>query len=94
MDRRKIMIVISLTCLVAAGMMFFKTHEKKSGLSSMKGQTVWVKCNNPDCGAVYEMDAVEFYNYINEHQGPNLLVPPALPCKECGKESVYMKNME
>ena len=100
-DSRKkpIMIGVSVACLVLAGVITYKTRSGSSGgIESIKrGQMIWVKCNNPNCGAKYQIDRRDYLEYLQEYlekltrQHPSsmgILVPP-LVCKACEEESVY-----
>jgi len=86
--KKPVMVGIVVGCLVLAGVITLITRSGGSGSTSQfKGQPMWVKCNNPDCGAEYEMDTKEYFDYVREHtRGPSI---PPLPCKQCGEESVF-----
>jgi len=93
--RKPIMIGVIVVCLAVAGAVTYMRSTGDSGLEEFKGQMVWVKCGNPDCGAEYEMDMIEYLEYLEEHEGEGALdedeeemVVP-LPCEECGKLSVF-----
>ena len=85
------MIAVIVVCLVSAAVIFYKTHSRTgSRTASLKGQKVWVKCKNPDCGHEYQMDAKKHADYIQEHWNPaNPMATPAIVCPECGQASVY-----
>ena len=89
--KKKTMIIIVVACIALAGVITFMTQSgRDSGLKALEGQIQWVKCANPDCSAAYEMDKKEFHEYLRDHINPaNPMATPPLPCKECGKESIY-----
>lgn len=91
-DKKKtVMIVVIVVCLVAAGVIFKATRPKSQGPEALRGQQIWVKCSNPDCGEEYEMDKAEYFGQVDEAVRANPGVDPPLPivCKKCGKESLY-----
>ena len=92
MKNRTYMIAI-VVCLGLGGLAFHITHSKgEGGIESPESdKLIWVMCNNPDCGATYQMDEREYFLQIRERIGayPTALQTPALACEKCGKESVY-----
>ena len=91
-SRKKIaMICVIVGCSALAGIVTYRNSRgRRTGVTSLKrGELVWVKCNNPNCGAEYQIDKRDFYEYVEEHSNPMDLVEPPLVCKECGEESVY-----
>ena len=86
--KKPVMVGIVVGCLVLAGVVTLMTRSGGSGSTAQfKGQPMWVKCNNPDCEAGYEMDMKEYFDYVQEHsRGPEI---SPLPCEQCGKESVF-----
>ena len=89
--KKTVMIGIIVVCLVLAVVIWRKTSSSgSSGIESIKrGQLIWVKCKNPDCGVEYQIEKRDYYEYLQEHQDPMSMSAPVLVCKECGKESVY-----
>ena len=60
------------------------------GIDSIpNSKMIWIKCNNPDCKAAYQMGKRDYFKYIEEHAKPLSPSAPALVCKKCGKESIY-----
>lgn len=49
----------------------------------------WMKCNNPQCKAEYEMSLKGYYKSIQKRMDLRSLMTPALICKKCGKPSIY-----
>jgi hypothetical protein len=86
-------IIVIVMCLGLAGLVFHITHPKsEGGIESLKsGKLIWVKCNNPDCGAIYQMDEKKYFWQIRERIGAHAMAlqTPALACEKCGKESVF-----
>jgi hypothetical protein len=93
-DSRKkpIMIGVIVVCLVVAGLITFARRGGGGGSinSIPEGDMTWVKCNNPDCKAEYQMSKREFYKQQKERFNPMARTAPPLVCKECGKDSLYM----
>jgi len=89
--RNTVYVVVIVVCLIGAGIIFLLTRSGGAGgIESIDpSEMILVKCNNPDCGAVYEMSKRDYYKYIEEHSDPMMRTAPALVCKECGKPSVY-----
>lgn len=86
--KKPIMIAIIVACIGAAGAITYITSSGGGGIETVeRGEMMWVKCNNPACGAEYEIDKKDYLEYVREHQ-EGLSTPP-LVCKECGEESVY-----
>ena len=89
--KKTAMICIIVGCLALAGFITYRNSRgPRTGVTSIKrGELIWVKCNNPNCGAEYQMDKRDFYEYVEKHMGPMDLVEPPLICKECGEKSAY-----
>jgi ssDNA-binding Zn-finger/Zn-ribbon topoisomerase 1 len=88
---KPVMVGFVAVCLVLAVVLFFVMGtEEKGGYEQLAGQLTWVKCNNPDCNAEYEMDTAEFKGLIAEQKKLNLIYPgdPPVACKECGQLSL------
>jgi len=87
-ESRKKMIKIGtiVVCLALATVVFIK-HSKRGprGLTSIpRGDVVWVKCSNPQCGAVYQMNKREFLEKVEERSaGGSPATAPLVTCKEC-----------
>ena len=87
--KKPIMIAIIVVCIGVAGAITYITSSGGGGgIETVdRGEIMWVKCSNPDCGAEYETDKRDYLEYIQEHQ-KGMSTPPLI-CKECGEESVY-----
>jgi len=82
------MIVLVVICLAAAGIITWKT--RSGGGSVLKGDTLmWVKCNNPDCSAEYQITQKEYLDLIRENAIPGFATAPAMTCKKCGEKSAF-----
>jgi len=85
--------VVILVCLGLAVMIFLKTRSGGGGgVDQIKrGEMMWVKCNNPDCKAEYQIDSKDYYSALEEKIRANPLSSqtPAIKCQKCGKESVF-----
>lgn len=85
-----IMTIIIVVCLVSAGVITYKGCGSETGhIPGFEGETVWVKCNNPDCGAAYEIGKRDYFVEITKRDDGVSTVQPALTCKECKEDSVY-----
>ena len=89
--KKPIMIAIIVVCLILAAAIALKTGTgDSSGVEGLKrGEMIWAKCSNPDCGAEYQIDKKDYFEYVQEHQDPMAQYAPPLVCKECGEESLY-----
>ena len=84
------MIGLIVACLVAAGAItYFRTTGGREDLSVYAGEQVWLVCTNQSCGAQYEMDKQVYYETLKEKAKDSFGVP-ALECKDCGEESVFL----
>ena len=85
--------VVILVCLGLAVMIFLKTRSGGGGgVDQIKrGEMMWVKCNNPNCKAEYQIDSKDYYSALEEKIRANPLSSqtPAIVCQKCGKESVF-----
>ncbi len=52
------------------------------------GKMVWIMCSNPDCGATYQMDMKDYFEYVQQYEG-GLIAPPPLICEKCGEQSAF-----
>lgn len=84
------MVAVSVVCFALAGAITLKTiRAKRPNLERFEGRTTWVKCRNPNCKAVYQMNLKDCLDYIIKHKEPGSRTTPALICKECGEPSAY-----
>ena len=93
MEERKkktIMIAIIVGCVgLAVGITFMRGSDR-SGITSIDpGNKVWVKCNNPSCGAEYQIPTKEYFETI-EKTCKSLTQNPPLVCQKCKQESVFL----
>ena len=88
--KKPIKIAIIIVCLGLAGAIAFMSRPGRSGLDSVpRGQMIWVKCGNPDCGAEYQIDNKDYWEYIEKHRNPMSLSVPPLTCRGCEKKSIF-----
>jgi hypothetical protein len=89
--KKPIMIGVIVVCLAAAGLIFYSTQSGGGGgINDIPDDKMtWVKCNNPDCKAEYQISEKEYFKSIEERLDPMAMSAPPLVCKECGKDSVY-----
>lgn len=88
--KKPIMIAVIVVCLILAGIItYFNSKGEDTGAESVAaGVMMWVKCENPDCNADYEMDQKEFYTLIEQMRDPGSGRTPSLVCQSCGEESI------
>ncbi len=91
--KNTIYIIVIVVCLVLAVVIFLATRSGGGGgVGQLKrGEMMWVKCNNPDCKAEYQIDSKDYFTNIEERvkANPLSLQTPVLVCQKCGKESVF-----
>ena len=88
--KKPIMIGVIVVCLALALLITFGRRGGGGGIKDISPEEMmWVKCNNPDCKAEYQMGKQAYFKYVEEHMDPMAMVAPPVACKECGKESVY-----
>jgi len=92
--KNKLYRIIIVLCLVGAAVIFIRSRSQRgAGVESLKpGESIWVKCNNPECGAVYQRDKKDYFKQVEEKKRTNpalamLPTAPPITCRECGKES-------
>jgi hypothetical protein len=93
MDKKKmIMVAVIVVCLGLAAALTFTRTSDKSGIETIdSSEKVWVKCNNPSCGAESEMSAKEYFATTDKKRANPVETPP-LVCQKCKQESVYMAD--
>ncbi|MHC4172191.1 MAG: DUF4190 domain-containing protein [Planctomycetota bacterium] len=82
---------LPLVLLFFAGViMTYRAQPAKSGIERISPkEMMWVKCNNSECKAEYEMGKQAYFKYIQENIDPMAMVAPPVVCESCGSESVY-----
>jgi len=90
MNSKKIIaIVVIAGCLILAGIITFARSGNATLVADLKGKTVWLKCNNPNCGAVYQMPAMYHAVALEKKQTDDISVIPGLKCQKCGEDSAF-----
>jgi len=105
--KKLILVVIIVLCFALAAAItyhqrsFYKSASSEGGLKSLKrGELIWVKCQNADCGAEYQTDKKDYFEYLEAHPpatsvylamltDPNATLGLPVLCRECGKEKAY-----
>jgi len=91
--KNRIYIIVIIVSVVLAGLIFNMAHSASpGGIESLKrGELMWVKCNNPDCGQAYQIDKKDYFLQIEERMRvhPMSLQMRPLVCEKCGQESVF-----
>ena len=88
--KKSVMIAVIIACLTAAAVITYVSSSRSGGggIETIEsGKLMWVKCGNPDCGAEYQIDQRDYFEYIKEHQAG--LARPPMVCEKCGEESVF-----
>ena len=105
-DKKKlVMLGIIAVCFgLAVAITVYRRYKEGSGprgLESIKrGDMIWVKCDNTECDAEYQMDKRDYFEYMQDHpptaaqfvtmmSDPNMRGATALVCNKCKQESVY-----
>ena len=91
MNKKTIQILIIIVCFIVAGVLAYTFIFSSGGPQISSDVMTWVKCNNPACGAEYEMGKRKYYEDVEEKARANPLAPtaPPLTCQKCGKNSIY-----
>ena len=87
--KKAVMIAVVITCIAAAAVItYVSSSGSGGGIETIeRGELMWVKCGNPDCGAEYQIDQRDYFEYIKEHQVG--LVRPPMVCEKCQEDSVF-----
>ncbi len=91
MSKNTIYILIIIVCFIGAGVLAYTFIFSSGGPQISDDEMTWVKCNNPACGAEYEMGKRKYYEEAQEkaNANPIAMTTPALTCEKCGKNSIY-----
>lgn len=67
------------------------TVTKQKEPDPFRGEMIWVKCKNADCGAEYQIGKKDYFEQLEEKMRADTTTSqmPALTCKDCGEKSVY-----
>ncbi len=89
--KKPIMIGVIIVCIAVAGIITYSRYSGSGGGVDgiPEGEMIWVKCNNPNCKAEYQMSARAYHKYMLENANPMAPTAPPLICKECGEPSAY-----
>lgn len=90
--KKPIMVGIIVVCFVLAiaiSFMFRSSTEEEILKDIDPTEMIWVKCRNPNCGAVYEISKKEHAIFARENRSPDTGAVSGMPCNECGDETVY-----
>jgi hypothetical protein len=103
-------IVLVVVLILAALITFVRNYKSiqsnnTNGINTVKrGQMIWVKCNDPNCKAEYQMDNKDYLIFMESHADPSKIMmagmniedfneilksTPALVCQKCKKASAY-----
>ncbi len=87
--KKPIMIGVIVVCLAGAALItFIRRSGGDGGIEDIpEEQMTWIKCNNPNCKAEYEMGLKKYHEYIRENMNPMAMVAPPVVCPKCGEQS-------
>lgn len=87
--KKSIMIGIIVVCLVAAAAITYINRPKsdRSFDNIPADATIWMKCRNPACEAVYEMNEREYNKRVQIDEDSMKARP--MRCEKCGEDSAY-----
>ena len=92
--KKPIMIGAIVVCIALAIVITLMRGSESTGVDSIaRGQMTWVKCSNEDCGAEYQMDRRDYYEWQKENTDPFATQATPMVCKECGEEYVTKKPL-
>jgi phage FluMu protein Com len=86
--KKPIMLGVIVVCFVLAGVIYLKTRSGGADYRRLKGQT-WVVCRNDTCGHSWQMDLVDYHEFIEKNADPRVPLAPPVTCPECGEPSGY-----
>jgi predicted Fe-Mo cluster-binding NifX family protein/phage FluMu protein Com len=96
MEKRKqksLVIWVIAAVLVLAAAIGYRVISGGSGPGITQGsETFLVMCDNPDCGAVYEIEKTDYFKQMGANENSTLKDMAAvacLVCRECGEKSAY-----
>ncbi len=87
--KKMVMIGIVVVGFPLAGIIFWTTRGSNRNQEIPADEMQLVKCNNPACGASYEVSMREYSTFQREHLNPLASSAAAMTCTKCGKPSVY-----
>jgi hypothetical protein len=88
--KKIIIIVIVVGALAAAGIITFTTKSSSTKIPDrFSEETVWLKCSNPDCQNVQEVNKKQYYEYLQKNQSTASLSAPPMKCDSCGQMSCF-----
>jgi len=87
--KRIVMIGIVVVGFPLAGIIFWTTRGSNRNQEIPADAMQLVKCNNPACGASYEVSMREYDAFQREHFNPLASSAAPMTCTKCGKASVY-----
>jgi hypothetical protein len=84
--KKPLLIGIVVVCLVLAVGVTLMRSPDSGGIKDIKsGEMIWMKCQNPECNAEYQMDKKDYFEYIMQNPKSG----GAVVCDKCGQESAY-----
>lgn len=85
--KKSVMIGVIVVCLGAAAYITFRGGGGGGEIEVPEDATIWVKCRNRSCNAVYEMNERAYRDFTREHILEE--TTPGMVCEKCGKASAF-----
>jgi len=86
--KKKVAIGVIAACLILAGVITCATGSKNSA-KLKRGQIVWIKCADNNCGVEYQIDLLDYVKSVSEYRDAASFQTPPIPCEHCGKQTAY-----
>ena len=79
---------MSFLAAVVVAYKFIFSSSGSMGISD--DEMTWVKCNNPECKADYEIPLNTYLEEVKKRTNPFMMTQtPGIMCEKCSKVSVY-----
>jgi len=93
-NRQVALVSVAVACLACAALFIWRhaVASRGSGIATIaRGEMVLMKCTNPVCQTLYEMDKRDCFAQFEAQirKRPMSQAPPALACRKCGRETAY-----
>jgi len=89
-DKKKALKIAGIiVCVVLAALITYMNLPKRTGLGSIKeGELIWMKCKSKDCGAEYQIEKRDYFEFMQKNVSFAMVRPPMV-CEKCNKKSAY-----
>jgi hypothetical protein len=89
--KKTLLIVISVACIAAAGVMMYKTMGGGATSGEPAGK-IWVKCESTKCNNEYQLSAKDYSDFIMDNGGHRQIMMAGMPpmkCPKCGEKTAF-----